>query len=274
MAESRIFGYENWAELNAMPESTSLLRLRVIAGHNLCKKDIFGASDPYVRIDLVATEGEEVIDSVLTKTKKRTLNPKWDEEFVFRVKPTEHKLVMEVFDENRLTRDDFLGMVELPLAGIPCEHSEAQINIPRTRYYILRPRSTRSKVKGHLQLYLAFIQEPNESEESPSRTISTAIETQDPEPGWEMVESTESGINNTGQAQVEQPARPIFVQQGSGPGGESQSSQAAVLPSGWEERQDANGRTYYVNHIARTTQWERPSNLASMRTFHYLDVRY
>lgn len=31
------------------------------------------------------------------------------------------------------------------------------------------------------------------------------------------------------------------------------------LPSGWEERQDANGRTYYVNHVARTTQWERPT---------------
>lgn len=31
------------------------------------------------------------------------------------------------------------------------------------------------------------------------------------------------------------------------------------LPQGWEERQDANGRTYYVNHIARFTQWERPS---------------
>ena len=30
------------------------------------------------------------------------------------------------------------------------------------------------------------------------------------------------------------------------------------LPAGWEERQDANGRTYYVNHIARTTQWQRP----------------
>lgn len=30
------------------------------------------------------------------------------------------------------------------------------------------------------------------------------------------------------------------------------------LPQGWEERQDANGRTYYVNHIARFTQWERP----------------
>ena len=28
--------------------------------------------------------------------------------------------------------------------------------------------------------------------------------------------------------------------------------------SGWEERQDANGRTYYVNHVARTTQWQHP----------------
>ena len=27
---------------------------------------------------------------------------------------------------------------------------------------------------------------------------------------------------------------------------------------GWEERQDANGRTYYVNHVARTTQWQYP----------------
>lgn len=33
----------------------------------------------------------------------------------------------------------------------------------------------------------------------------------------------------------------------------------AVLPQGWEERQDANGRTYFVNHVARTTQWERPT---------------
>ena len=31
------------------------------------------------------------------------------------------------------------------------------------------------------------------------------------------------------------------------------------LPPGWEERQDANGRTYYVNHIARFTQWEHPA---------------
>lgn len=48
-----------------------LLRLKVVAGHNLAKKDIFGASDPYVKIDLVANEDDSCIDSVYTKTKKR-----------------------------------------------------------------------------------------------------------------------------------------------------------------------------------------------------------
>ncbi|KAG7249024.1 hypothetical protein CRUP_005235, partial [Coryphaenoides rupestris] len=32
-----------------------------------------------------------------------------------------------------------------------------------------------------------------------------------------------------------------------------------VLPPGWEERQDNLGRTYYVNHESRTTQWHRPT---------------
>lgn len=96
-----------------------MLRLRIIAGHNLAKKDIFGASDPYVKIDVCKSD-DTCIDSVITKTRKRvsqlftvskivlsirsilqTLNPKWDEEFIFRVKQSEHHLTFEVFDENR-----------------------------------------------------------------------------------------------------------------------------------------------------------------------------
>ncbi|VDM04186.1 unnamed protein product, partial [Schistocephalus solidus] len=30
------------------------------------------------------------------------------------------------------------------------------------------------------------------------------------------------------------------------------------LPDGWDERIDQNGRTYYVDHINRRTQWDRP----------------
>jgi len=93
MSDSRIFGY---LPPPGSSERTKILHLKVISADNLAKKDIFGASDPYVRIDLVTCRGDEVIDSVLTKTKKRTLNPRWDEEFLFRLKPTEHKLVLEV----------------------------------------------------------------------------------------------------------------------------------------------------------------------------------
>merc|ERR1712226_1196587 len=171
MAEGRIVGYSP-PEGGSSEGRTKLLRLKVIAGHNLAKKDIFGASDPYTRIDLVTVEGDEVEDSVLTKTKKRTLNPKWEEEFIFRVAPEKHKLVLEVFDENRLTRDDFLGMVELPLTGMP---REVEGRVVPHKYYILRPRSARSKVRGHLQLYHAFVSEPSSanqgSDGEPSSTV-------------------------------------------------------------------------------------------------------
>jgi E3 ubiquitin-protein ligase NEDD4 len=51
----------------------------------------------------------------------------------------------------------------------------------------------------------------------------------------------------------EQVAQPIVMPSG------APSSILSLLPAGWEERQDANGRTYFVNHVARTTQWDRPT---------------
>ena len=32
-----------------------------------------------------------------------------------------------------------------------------------------------------------------------------------------------------------------------------------ALPNGWEEKINARGRTFYVNHTTRTTHWERPT---------------
>ncbi|KAI8420485.1 hypothetical protein MSG28_008971 [Choristoneura fumiferana] len=72
-----------------------------------------------------------------------------------RVKPQEHKLLIQVFDENRLTRDDFLGMVELPLASAPAESAAAPR--PPAVKYALRPRSARSRVRGHIEVYHALV---------------------------------------------------------------------------------------------------------------------
>jgi len=268
MAEGRIVGY---SPPEGSTERTKLLRLKVIAGHNLAKKDIFGASDPYMRIELVATEGDEVVDSVITKTKKRTLNPKWDEEFIFRVLPDKHRLVFEVFDENRLTRDDFLGMIELPLATIQKE-GEGR-TIPH-KYYILRPRSAKSKVKGHLQLYHAYVndtsstdeEEPPELPELPAQDENglQRVPTRATEEDWEIIGNNEAA------------ASPSQVQAGSEelPANVSTAPSGGSLPPGWEERQDFNGRTYYVNHVARTTQWQHPgSQEGPARTEDHVDNR-
>lgn len=53
------------------------------------------------------------------------------------MKPADHKLVLQVFDENRLTRDDFLGVVELSLQNLPKEQEGRTI---LSKQYILRPR--------------------------------------------------------------------------------------------------------------------------------------
>ncbi|KRZ77956.1 E3 ubiquitin-protein ligase NEDD4 [Trichinella papuae] len=227
MSETRIYG---------LPESaqgrTKILRILVVRGIDLAKKDIFGASDPYVSVHL-CQEGREV-DKVHTKTIKKTLYPIWNEEFLFRVDPTNCKIVFEVFDENRITRDDFLGIVEIDLqtVRIPKERTGRDI---REKNCLLRPRSLKSRVRGELRLALSYLSDPNSEDELDTAETETDSDSGD----WEMLPaSSRSGLL------AESPT----------------AQQIPPLPSGWEERIDANGRTFYVNHTNRTTQWERPSN--------------
>lgn len=217
---SQIYGHSS-----ALPNVHRLVRVKVLSGQNLAKKDIFGASDPYVKVSLYkpkrpGNQSSENIQSVTTKTKKKTLNPKWHEEFVFRVVPVDNRLLFEVFDENRVTRDDFLGQVDVPVnqSYISLEDSG---NESPYKEFPLRPRSSKSRVKGHLRLKLTFINDGTYT--APSE------DSQPQENDWEMVE-----------------------------GGES-----STMPNGWEERQDNLGRTYFVNHNTRRTQWNRPTILSS-----------
>jgi len=52
------------------------------------------------------------------------------------VKPHEHKILLEVYDENRITRDDFLGLYELNLHNLVTDTSRHN----QQRSYMLQPR--------------------------------------------------------------------------------------------------------------------------------------
>ncbi|XP_078531016.1 E3 ubiquitin-protein ligase NEDD4-like isoform X24 [Lissotriton helveticus] len=208
-------------------DESRILRVKVVSGIDLAKKDVFGASDPYVKLALYVADENRELALVQTKTIKKTLNPKWNEEFYFRVNPSNHRLLFEVFDENRLTRDDFLGQVDVPLNHLPTE--DPNMERPYTfKDFLLRPRSHKSRVKGFLRLKMAYMPKNGGQEEDigDQREESEA---------WDAVDSSES----VSQHQHELPPPP--------------------MPPGWEEKVDNLGRTYYVNHNNRTTQWHRPS---------------
>ena len=90
-----------------------------------------------------------------------------------------------------------------------------------------------------MEIYHAFIRSETNG--------GTEENVESPGPDWEVM-----SMNSTAMAAGGDGADSASVAGANGSGGEP-------LPQGWEERQDANGRTYYVNHVARTTQWERPA---------------
>ncbi|XP_059124208.1 E3 ubiquitin-protein ligase NEDD4 isoform X3 [Peromyscus eremicus] len=213
--------------LQSHNDNTRVVRVKVIAGIGLAKKDILGASDPYVRVTLYDPMSG-VLTSVQTKTIKKSLNPKWNEEILFRVLPQQHRLLFEVFDENRLTRDDFLGQVDVPLYPLPTENPK--MDRPYTfKDFVLHPRSHKSRVKGYLRLKMTYLPKNSGSDEE---NADPAEELE--EPDWVVLDQPDAASH------LEHP-------------------EPSPLPPGWEERQDVLGRTYYVNHESRRTQWKRPN---------------
>ncbi|XP_049537931.1 E3 ubiquitin-protein ligase Nedd-4-like isoform X4 [Anopheles darlingi] len=272
-----VFGGTRRSLFTANDEDARYVRIKVLSASSLAKKDIFGYSDPYVKIEQNTIIGDVNIDQMVTKTKRRTLNPVWNEEFVFHVKPNEHKLVLQVFDENRLTRDGFMGMVELTLINLPREQDGRTI-APKT--YPLRAKRQSSlrgaKVRGSLLIYHAIMRD---NDPAAGRTSSggaagatTAAAATTTERAWshdlrfnaspDSPSLSTSAAHRSGVAAggaASQMSNHLYpVQQYHH---HERQQQPEPLPPGWEVRQDPVGRTYYVNHIARTTQWERPSVL-------------
>ncbi|CAH8600333.1 unnamed protein product [Schistosoma intercalatum] len=292
---SKSVGVRKHLEVYGLPLSlcnteTRLLRVRVIRALDLMKKDIFGASDPYCKLCIYKTQRSTLplCSPVPTKTVKRSLNPIWNEEFIFRVNPSENRLVFELYDENRITRDDFLGVVTvfLPYLEIGTEGSNCRL---MAKSFLLRPRSSRSRVRGNLHLYLAYLPSHLNPQITSLRQLPPLVEL-----------SSEQQRNSEGQLSstpVSSSHRPSLPAQSSSPGiaelsntinddtdnrvqlsrnTSIESDTVSVtetvvgpmlstsldensLPPGWDERVDQNGRTYYMDHVNKRTQWDRPS---------------
>uniref|UniRef100_A0A8C5ESK5 E3 ubiquitin-protein ligase n=1 Tax=Gouania willdenowi TaxID=441366 RepID=A0A8C5ESK5_GOUWI len=200
LIQSSILLYVLTQYLFLLQHETRVLRVKVIAGIDLAKKDIIGASDPYVKLSLYVADETKELALVQTKTIKK-------------VSPEGMKL-----SHNK----------QITLKMKPINTEDPAMERPYTfKDFLLRPRSHKSRVKGYLRLKMAYLPKQGGQEEE-------AGEMREEAEGWD--EAADSG---------------------------SQRPQQLLppLPPGWEEKVDNLGRTYYVNHNNRSTQWKRPTNI-------------
>ncbi|XP_071100568.1 synaptotagmin-4-like [Haliotis cracherodii] len=107
----------------------------VLKARNLPKMDITGLSDPYVKIYLLYN-GQRIAKKK-THVKKRTLNPVFNESFLFDVPYNEGlqniSLELLVLDWDRMTKNEVIGRLEIgaKLVGQEANHWNEVMNCPR-----------------------------------------------------------------------------------------------------------------------------------------------
>ena len=85
-------------------KGVGVLECTVISADRLRAADRGGTSDPYVVLSCGAKTER-------THTKHKTLSPVWDEAFALEVQPGVAALELNVYDEDKIGADSFLGSV-------------------------------------------------------------------------------------------------------------------------------------------------------------------
>ncbi|XP_062081852.1 synaptotagmin-2-like [Humulus lupulus] len=105
----------------ASKRPVGILTVKVVRAMKLKKKDILGASDPYVKFKLT----EDKLPSKKTTVKQKNLNPEWNEEFNLVVKdPQSQALELTVYDWEQVGKHDKMGMNVVPLKELQPEETK------------------------------------------------------------------------------------------------------------------------------------------------------
>eukprot|EP00918_Siedleckia_nematoides_P046211 GHVU01101310.1.p1 GENE.GHVU01101310.1~~GHVU01101310.1.p1 ORF type:complete len:344 (+),score=31.66 GHVU01101310.1:99-1130(+) len=95
----------------------AILTVRLLQARDLVPRDLTGSADPYCRVCILPKKGVQL----QSKVQKNTLNPEFQEEFLFDVLPTElniKTLELLIFNFDQFSSDECIGQVHLPLEHI------------------------------------------------------------------------------------------------------------------------------------------------------------
>lgn len=152
----------------AMQKPVGILHVKVVRAMKLKKKDLLGASDPYVKLKLT----EDKLPSKKTTVKHKNLNPEWNEVFNFVVKdPETQALEFLVYDWEQVGKHDKMGTNVIPLKELtPDEPKVMIVDLLKN----MDPNDVQNdKFRGQLEVELTYKQfkeedMPNDYEDSGS----------------------------------------------------------------------------------------------------------
>ncbi|XP_068058347.1 E3 ubiquitin-protein ligase HECW1 isoform X6 [Anomalospiza imberbis] len=231
------------------------------------KKGMFFNPDPYLKISIqpgkhsifpaLPHHGQEKRSKIICNT----VNPIWQgEQFSFVSLPTD-VLEIEVKDKFAKSRPiikRFLGKLSMPVQRLLERHAIGD----RVVSYTLGRRLPTDHVSGQLQFRFEITSSIHPDDEEVS--ISA-----DPEPA----DLPESPVNNPteeslGDCPLLHNSQPVSQLPSLRPDHHHYPTIDEPLPPNWEARIDSHGRVFYVDHINRTTTWQRPTAAATPDGIH------
>ncbi|XP_061679980.1 synaptotagmin-1b isoform X1 [Syngnathoides biaculeatus] len=100
----------------------NMLVVGILQAAGLPAMDVGGSSDPYVKVYLLPDKKKKFE----TKIHRKTLEPNFNETFTFKVPYTElggKTLVMTVYDFDRFSKHDAIGVVKIPMSSVDFSQS-------------------------------------------------------------------------------------------------------------------------------------------------------
>ncbi|XP_026167829.1 synaptotagmin-1b [Mastacembelus armatus] len=100
----------------------NMLVVGILQAAELAAMDVGGSSDPYVKLYLLPDKKKKFE----TKVHRKTLEPSFNETFTFKVPYTElggKTLVMTVYDFDRFSKHDAIGVVKIPMSSVDFSQS-------------------------------------------------------------------------------------------------------------------------------------------------------
>ncbi|XP_064390613.1 uncharacterized protein LOC135338422 isoform X2 [Halichondria panicea] len=265
------------------------LRLLIDQAYGLQKRDVFGLSDPYVKVSFynaINIRGHHKTSAI-----KKTLRPKWNEVLDFDVAVLERKftVIFDLFDENLLISDDFLGRAVFHVdfsdtdpETSPCVSDVAVTTIDdiksvgRLLTLALKDKYSDSHFTGAMsiphvrQMRQEFLQKrlhkAREHEETWGGLQVYYVFEEPPRARAHTQPSlTASSLSLTAPTTPEA----THTSPGASPAPESTADSDeddTVLPEGWEMRVDSNRRQMFVNRDLHRVSLRRPSNIPAALT--------